>query len=847
MAKLIERVTSRIQEQQTRQEQQVSAAGVIMENGLYVYEVREADLAHGSSLGNAKAWATSKGTGAIEGLFSIDAGMMVAGSLVVGYFVPHNDLSHFGCPRSPKVRGEECDRLVMLSQVGEAAFRLHPAYQRRSYSTIGQIDISETFFLPRTGLDDDAVAYYIVRLVNRDSRSMSVTVVGCLDFVGRTPLDVKAEYYPEIGGLIAWNESRPDLARAFRTIPVPDRYMASTDVEESYDPGQGLSNRTDEVGSIVGSLQIDLALSPGETREIAFLVAFSPEGAAKLPGIVRRYNDHGRWFEDTLAHYEGVIRTAHVATPDAVINQGGQWSKANMLRVLANYPFGGAAFTNDPGTSSNVVARDVSWYVYGCDYVTPLASCAMLATLARLQQESGKIVEYFNAVSGHAEDYGLNINDNTPLFILAAAHHLNTTGHEACIRDFYPAIVKAAGYIVSQIDERGLVFCTARGTGVQGIAGWRNIIENKNISGAVTEINSECYAAFRAVAGIAAEIGRQEDCEYFSEQADRLREAINTHLLNPKNGAYYLNIDPDGHAHTEVTADEVFPLLFGVTDEDTARLISTRLSSPDFMTSAGLRTVPSQNPLYIPDKYVGLEGGVWPGVTWWYAIAAATTDPSLMVNALKSSYRHYIESPGIHNTVPGQFSEWFDGQSLVNRGMRLSPWEPPRFLWALLEGAVGLGVGLERLSVNPRIPPDWHWLVLRDLPYHDKSISFFMGKHVDGIVFYTTADFDAGHKIERYDEDISDKVSSLSADMYVLAFARGEEVVICLASAAAQKQTAAFSTNGIFAPRLKYAVDVYSSETGDWARVGPYIGDRMERLSAWIEPGGFSILKVSRA
>ncbi len=470
----------------------------------------------------------------------------------------------------------------------------------------------------------------------------------------------------------------------------------------------------------------------------------------------------------------------------------------------------------------------------------------MLAALASFQKQNGLIIEYYNGISGDSDDYGLNINDNTPLFIMACAHHLTATGHRPCLDRLYPAMVKAAKYIISQEDDRELVFCTARGTGVYGIAGWRNIIENKNISGAVTEINSECYAALRAVADIAASIGREDDHDYFSREADKLRDAINKHLLNPKNGTYYLNIDPDDYAHAEVTADEVFPLLCGVSDDDTSRLISTRLSSPDFMTAGGLRTVPSQNPLYISDKRIGLEGGVWPGVTWWYAMASATTDPGVMVKALRSSYQHYIQDPGVHNTVPGQFSEWFDGESLVNRGMRLSPWEPPRFLWALLEGAVGLNVGLKRLAVNPRIPPDWRWLILRNLPYQGELVSFFMGRRVDGIYFFTSSEFDSDYHVERFETDLSDKVRPLSADMYTSAFGRDDEVLICLASTATGKQTGAFAVKGLFELDQEYKVSVYASETGDWAEIGPYTGDYLERMSAWIEPGGFSLLRITR-
>ena len=51
-----------------------------------------------------------------------------------------------------------------------------------------------------------------------------------------------------------------------------------------------------------------------------------------------------------------------------------------------------------------------------------------------------------------------------------------------------------------------------------------------------------------------------------------------------------------------------------------------------------------------------------------------------MVEALRSSFAHYAADPKTNNTVPCQVGERFDGESLINRGTRLSPWEPSRFL-----------------------------------------------------------------------------------------------------------------------------------------------------------------------
>ena len=330
----------------------------------------------------------------------------------------------------------------------------------------------------------------------------------------------------------------------------------------------------------------------------------------------------------TIASLERILRAGRVLTPDPVINQGALWSKVNMRRVMASYPTG-QAFTNDPGTYPNVVTRDAAWFVFGNDHFLPSFSRRLLDNLSQRQYSNGKLPEYFDAVSGRVEDDGLNINDDTPLYVLAVNHHFRATGDADWLATTYPAVARAARYIISQVDDRGLVFCSAndpRGD-VWSIAGWRNIVSGYQINGAVTEINAECVAALRAAAHLAEEIGRDGDREEFAAASARIRDAMDAHLINPKNGLYYLNIDVDGTAHTDVTGDEIFPVIMRACSEETAFRIISRLNSPDFWTPAGLRTVSRLDPRFDPAAHAGLMGGVWPGLTWWYAFGAQRYHP----------------------------------------------------------------------------------------------------------------------------------------------------------------------------------------------------------------------------
>ena len=148
--------------------------------------------------------------------------------------------------------------------------------------------------------------------------------------------------------------------------------------------------------------------------------------------------------------------------------------------------------------------------------------------------------------------------------------------------------------------------------GTWAIAGWRNVIPGYSINGAVTEINAECVAALRAASHLAQNIGEESsDADDFAGASREIARAMDEHLLNPQNGLYYLNVDVDGCVHTDVTGDQIFPVMFRVCDEDTGFRVISRLNAPDFWTPGGLRTISQDDPLYRPEwQYRSARRGV---------------------------------------------------------------------------------------------------------------------------------------------------------------------------------------------------------------------------------------------
>lgn len=458
-------------------------------------------------------------------------------------------------------------------------------------------------------------------------------------------------------------------------------------------------------------------------------------------GEVVENNDLKKFYDEVYAisnaEINKVLNTAYIFTPSKVINNGVQWAKVNMCRV-ENFYKNGFAFTNDP-PGDIVVMRDLAWFVLGSDYVTPKFSHKMIEFALKYGiHPDGKVTEYVHADEFNPKlyDYNLNINDDTPLLIWALYHHANLCDLNELSRN-YDMLKKIADYILTQIKD-GLVFSSANGVGVYGITGWRNIIENYNLSGYVSEINSECIYALELVSKIAEHICNKNDALKYKNYADILRRNFYGKLISEITGLPVLNIDRSGVKHNDITGDLVFPLIFDVFDDEMEFKISKKLIEPDLWTEYGARTVSKLEKNYDPNFGYQLMGGVWPNLTAWIGFGVRKFFPEKVAEALENIYKMLeTDDPAyFQNLVPGQFPERFDGENFKSRGMTLSPWMPPTYIWLAVEGLLGFSFEFEKVKIKPSLPSNWSWTGVKNLPYRDSLIDAFIfdGKlYVSGI------------------------------------------------------------------------------------------------------------------
>ncbi len=507
--------------------------------------------------------------------------------------------------------------------------------------------------------------------------------------------------------------------------------------------------------------------------DVPFILTFSPAGEQMAWNGFLANGEAGVLLQESSRRVEEAISQGRLLTPDPVINRGLAWAAINTLRVQQRYRHG-SGFTNDP-PGDIVVVRDAAWYGLGADYLTP-DFVSDLYELIRQHgvHEGGKLTEYIHATGGTRDDYGLNLNDDTPLFIVAVHHHYALHQDAAFLKRLYPAARDAANWIIRQI-EGGLARARGEGTGVRAIASWRNIIPGYRLDGAVTEINAESAWALRCAAELAAACGDTVNQARFESEAAALTAAIHEQLLSPETGLYLLTLDNGGVPKVEITVDQVFPLLAGIAPAEVRSRVLERLWSPAWMSAHGLRTVGEDEPACDPRFGFGLMGGIWPNA-WAWAAMAGRDDPERLVNALRRLCALCAPpEEGRSDRVPGQFPEWLDGDTGQSRGMALSPWFPPTLLWLALEGLAGLQPRPDRLTVIPSVPREWRWFVCQRVPRGSTFLTFF---YLDGVL-HTNQPITSPLPIEIYDhiERAHEEYALIlrrGGRQWVFAFAPGE-------------------------------------------------------------------------
>jgi glycogen debranching enzyme len=740
-------------------------------NEYCAYVLSEDQTPYGMLLGNYKTYAQSTAKGGVRGLWDADTDRIIFGTHQIAY------------------RLRDGGQTLFPHQITRE-FTFLPYAQLSEFTLENRLHVSEAFYVPHGPAFDRAVSFVVdVTLYNSGAHAVEVSVFPWAlligqRFYGEPEHEVQAHIdgrficsrNMETGGERWWAGSRaPSAVNLSLREQVLLEHMRRGELVPGIQQNE-FGEVTPEEAELVsrrifGAFEYRIVVEAGARESLRLAVVYHSTGTEKSRPVLEALLQDPRALHDTQHYFAERLADARFMTPSPHISRGVVWAKANMLRIAKEYPHGWGS-TNSP-PSDILVSRDTSWFVHGYDYFWPHFSRDALEVFNRFAEESGLMIEYVRGVNGFKTSYDLNINDDTPLHVIAMLHHYNATLDDAWVRERLALVVRMADYLLSQRDAYGLVFCKAHGVDMYGISSWRNIIPYYTLDGAVTEINAESVFALEAAAMLCAVVDDHEHWEKYSHEAQALREAMTRELYNDDTRAWVLNYDQDRNYQDNFTADEVFPVLFGVGTYEQRCAILSRLQEADFVTPVGLRTISTADSWYFPSYGYGLLGGVWPDLTLWFAVALArhgNTDET--VRYLSAVYEA-MEAGSPRNTVPGEFAEWFDGGSLSNRGMYLSPWTGAKYLWAVAETIGGLDG--YRTSGRPHLvplrPKGWQWIAAARVHWGGRRCTYLIDLR-NNLIYGDMPELSAEEPFEciHAGRDVSDEVTTSPVEVGAVAF-----------------------------------------------------------------------------
>ena len=461
----------------------------------------------------------------------------------------------------------------------------------------------------------DAVYYEALTLTNFSDEAIDTTLVFEFAADFSDIFEIRGVTREKRGEILPSEEDSHGLRLRYRGIDGIERY---SHFHWSHPPHERNA----------GQARFRLHLPPKGSENLSLRVAFgaAPHRPTFLP-VPEAFRHAGQSLQ-ALQENECLVETSN--------EQFNDWlnrAYADLRMMITHTPHGLVPYAGVPwfstlfGRDSLITAMQMLW-------VNPEVAAGVLRSLAALQAhqeipeadaEPGKILHETRrgemAALGEIP-FGLYYGsvDSTPLFIMLAGMHLRATGDLDLARELWPHLRRALEWIDVYGDANGDGFVEYARKRVEGLAqqGWKDSHDsvshrNGHLAPApisLCEVQGYVFAAKRAAAEIAEELGERAKAQELREQAEALRQRFEDRFWVESIGSYALALDGQGKL-CEVRASNAGHCLFtGIVRPDRARRVAETLLAPDMFSGWGVRTLGVHEARYNPMSYH--NGSVWP-------------------------------------------------------------------------------------------------------------------------------------------------------------------------------------------------------------------------------------------
>ena len=332
--------------------------------------------------------------------------------------------------------------------------------------------------------------------------------------------------------------------------------------------------------------------------------------------------------------------------------------------------------------------------------------------------------------------------DATPLFVLLAGLYTEHTGDIETLRELWPNVEAALGWIDGPGDPDSDGFVEYHRADPKGLVnqGWKDSqdaifhTDGSLAQGpiALCEVQGYVYAAKRLAARGARRLGNHARGDMLDAAATKLAERFEAAFWCEEIGTYALALDGQKRPCRVRTSNAGQVLFSGIAAPERAEAVMRDLMGPSFFSGWGIRTVAREERHYNPMSYH--NGSVWPH------------DNALIA----AGFARYGHKDAIDRVFQGLFdaASYMDLRRLPElycgfqrgrqRGPTLYPVACSPQAWAagtpllLLQSSLGLEFDSDRNEIllrNPRLPTFLDEVTLRNLRLGQSVVDLMLRRH----------------------------------------------------------------------------------------------------------------------
>jgi len=434
--------------------------------------------------------------------------------------------------------------------------------------------------------------------------------------------------------------------------------------------------------------------------------------AEALPEIYRQtraYYDH--FFDTRLTtrtpdpHFDAAMQWAEIAIEQTKVRTGDETSL-----VAGWYP----SFDSTRPGFGWYFGRDALWTLYAVNsYGDKTLAKQVLEFLAKRQRADGKMMHEYSLTADDlhgdlnwaALGYEYAAADATPLFIMAVADYVRTTGDLDFLRAHWTEVKKAYDFDRSHVSDG--VYDNSQGTG--WVEAWPPKMPHQEIYLAALD-----QASSQSIAEMAKLMQDQTLATSAAAQSKHIAEIIASYRQT--DGTYAFSRNSDG---TFDQTSTVFPAVALWSEKESLpspNVMLTQWASHHFATDWGVRSVNDTAAVFDPISYH--QGSVWPLFTGWASLAQYRADRPLAGYAalMRNVDLTWVQDPGfVTEVLSGKFFQ------PLGRSSSHQLWSSAMVLSPAIRGLFGIEAdALHRnLRLQPHLPASWDSAEIRNVRVGD--------------------------------------------------------------------------------------------------------------------------------